>query len=1018
MLLQGELGLSGNGFVEAARLEPIVDPGDVWLTDDVKALASRARNNTSFYFEDMGEREFAKGYGERHVYRAHWKSEEQFVKTGLSGALLDEQYYRRVEASRRFAFIWLLLDQLPVGSWGRSVPTWMSEVWRDIPSIPMNPLIEDEGGFETTIFNLDLIYSLLNPEADSYQICGNAHRYLAQRYSPRGFGTLGLSRHGAEVVAQPRHTALAGWLLGCSIKDITLTAYDLRSMFRTSVLSLLGKDPETTAENFKNDRNPLLLYLATWHVVNQVGTSEWNTLFSEDEHSRIKETWQRAEDGLLSKALAKEYPHAERGKTGGPKQLIEARGQVLPLTVPYSGFVRMEAYSLLSATLLVEQAMPNLIKERLKLGVTALVKDYLRLRTATLERRDPLRPEFTATTGERSRGPRPYFVDSAHPDIGTAAMLARVLRTEKVVSTLQLRTTLGSDLERARYLLEEDIVEQFDRYVIAPQLFSLTHAGMMAAILPSDHPTLLKSIRERCGEILDHPPPLDLKDDNLDQVLSEQFIYQLMENIVASDDDCDPRAVQVSTHSLTRLLVSRLRPGQYLTTDRLGKVGINKISLRTASVYRSPSFLARFDEIWANSVDHTILGPFLDLIKPGSRVLDVGSGPGHYSLEIARSGHSVDLLDFSEPALKLGAERLQKLGQKTNTYNCDILRPADRSIVGKITKYDAIWCSGILAHIPKERWADILEWFRDELLTPDGVLFVNIMFDNPCVFARDGRYFTFLRSPPEFEAVLSKTGFDVRFMLQKSLQRNTYAEPLLETFWANYYAGVHCTGDTQDLGSLATVLTTLAYERSSNVFVQAHEGSGRTTYITNLLDKLAAHSAAEFPRVLDAGCGPGHMVEAMVERGWEAVGVDVSNDMIGQATENMRSSKRAAFFLYDLSELPREWSGTFDAVLCVTALQHVPRDGGKLQKVLQEFSRVLKPGGVARIDLRISASSGFDPDLRYIDAFRTETDIFNHTREAGFTVIGEPSRSVLPAGRNSFRRQIELVFSELWLQKE
>ena len=35
-------------------------------------------------------------------------------------------------------------------------------------------------------------------------------------------------------------------------------------------------------------------------------------------------------------------------------------------------------------------------------------------------------------------------------------------------------------------------------------------------------------------------------------------------------------------------------------------------------------------------------------IRPGSTILDIGGGPGHYSVHYARQGHAVTLLDLSD----------------------------------------------------------------------------------------------------------------------------------------------------------------------------------------------------------------------------------------------------------------------------------------------------------------------------------------------------------------------------------
>ena len=49
-------------------------------------------------------------------------------------------------------------------------------------------------------------------------------------------------------------------------------------------------------------------------------------------------------------------------------------------------------------------------------------------------------------------------------------------------------------------------------------------------------------------------------------------------------------------------------------------------------------------------------------IKPGDRVLDIGGGPGRYSIHFARRGCAVTLADLSEGNIDLAKERRRKRG--------------------------------------------------------------------------------------------------------------------------------------------------------------------------------------------------------------------------------------------------------------------------------------------------------------------------------------------------------------------
>lgn len=104
-------------------------------------------------------------------------------------------------------------------------------------------------------------------------------------------------------------------------------------------------------------------------------------------------------------------------------------------------------------------------------------------------------------------------------------------------------------------------------------------------------------------------------------------------------------------------------------------------------------------------------------------------------------------------------------------------------------------------------------------------------------------------------------------------------------------------------------------------------------------------------RVLDVGCGQGHFtrkIAALVRRPFEIVGVDREPRWVSIATQRAGSFlSRAGLdgtlrFIEGTAEaLPFE-SGTFDAVTCQTVLMHL-RDPAK---ALDEFARVLRPGGL------------------------------------------------------------------------
>lgn len=90
-------------------------------------------------------------------------------------------------------------------------------------------------------------------------------------------------------------------------------------------------------------------------------------------------------------------------------------------------------------------------------------------------------------------------------------------------------------------------------------------------------------------------------------------------------------------------------------------------------------------------------------------------------------------------------------------------------------------------------------------------------------------------------------------------------------------------------------------------------------------------------RILDLGCGTGHHLAQLRARGFDAVGIDGSAAMLGQARALDGQARLAQS---DGARLPFA-AGAFDFVLCVEVLRYLP----DARPTLREIARVLKPGG-------------------------------------------------------------------------
>lgn len=102
---------------------------------------------------------------------------------------------------------------------------------------------------------------------------------------------------------------------------------------------------------------------------------------------------------------------------------------------------------------------------------------------------------------------------------------------------------------------------------------------------------------------------------------------------------------------------------------------------------------------------------------------------------------------------------------------------------------------------------------------------------------------------------------------------------------------------------------------------------------------LASHPKG---KVLDIGCGMGEFLEVSLEKGWEAVGIDVS----GWACRFL-AERGFQNILQGTLEDAHFDDEEFDAVYLSHVLEHIPEPG----PFLHEIRRVLKPGGLVLIEV-------------------------------------------------------------------
>lgn len=118
-------------------------------------------------------------------------------------------------------------------------------------------------------------------------------------------------------------------------------------------------------------------------------------------------------------------------------------------------------------------------------------------------------------------------------------------------------------------------------------------------------------------------------------------------------------------------------------------------------------------------------------------------------------------------------------------------------------------------------------------------------------------------------------------------------------------------------------------------------------------------------RVLDLGCGEGWLMRALAGRGIEAIGLDVSLELVMAAEETGGGRYRCCSF-EELVDDPTRGGGPYDAIACNFSLL-----GADLVPLLRALRRNLAPGGALVIQTVHPWTAAGDEG--YADGWRTET---------------------------------------------
>lgn len=109
------------------------------------------------------------------------------------------------------------------------------------------------------------------------------------------------------------------------------------------------------------------------------------------------------------------------------------------------------------------------------------------------------------------------------------------------------------------------------------------------------------------------------------------------------------------------------------------------------------------------------------------------------------------------------------------------------------------------------------------------------------------------------------------------------------------------------------------------------------------LSFIETYTTLQGQRVLDVGCGGGILTEGLAKAGAEALGIDLSTDLIDVAElHGLETGVNAHYQTISVETLASQQPESFDHVTCMEMLEHVPNP----HSIIAACAKLVKPNGM------------------------------------------------------------------------
>jgi SAM-dependent methyltransferase len=162
--------------------------------------------------------------------------------------------------------------------------------------------------------------------------------------------------------------------------------------------------------------------------------------------------------------------------------------------------------------------------------------------------------------------------------------------------------------------------------------------------------------------------------------------------------------------------------------------------------------------------------------------------------------------------------------------------------------------------------------------------------------------------------------------------------------------------------------------------------------------------------VIDLGCGSGRDARALLDAGYQYLGVDINEKMLASARARVPGAVFHTASLYALPFKPK----SFDGFWAATALTHIPRS--RLPRAVEQILKIVKRKGVGFVAVMEGTGErmipGPLPDIERLFSCYGFDEFWKILEKSGFTVLDafQDMREV------HLRRKFDGCLSRVWLQ--